>query len=129
MMNKLVNKLVPGFRKIDRILDKAELVCTKTDGSKYDFKLFAFSIEFIEKIYNHEITLNEAINDQTELKILINKLNNYNPLKTEKIEGKTRALKSAKKLMKLLIFLKKEFFCIMIRYLKQKKKKRNQKKN
>ena len=79
MMNKLVNKLVPGFRKIDRILDKAELVCTKTDGSKYDFKRFAFSIEFIEKIYNHEITLNEAINDQTELKILINKLNNdYN---------------------------------------------------
>ena len=25
--------------------------------------------------------------------------------------------------MRLLIFLKKEFFCIMIRYLKQKKKK------
>ena len=74
MVNKLVNKLVPGFRKIDRILDKAELVCTKTDGSKYDFKRFAFSIEFI--IYNHEITLNEAINDQTELKILINKINN-----------------------------------------------------
>ena len=73
-MNKLVNKLVPGFRKIDRILDKAELVCTKTDGSKYDSKRFAFSIEFI--IYNHEITLNEAINDQTELKILINKINN-----------------------------------------------------
>ena len=82
MINKLVNKLVPGFRKIDRILNKAELVCAKTDGSKYDFKRFAFSVEFIEKIYNHEITLNEAINDQTELKILINKLNNdYNKKK------------------------------------------------
>ena len=79
MMNKLVNKLVPGFRKIDRILDKAELVCTKTDGTKYDFNRFALPLMFIEKIYNYEITLNEAINDQTELRILIINLNNdYN---------------------------------------------------
>ena len=96
MVNKLVNKLVPGFRKIDRILDKAELVCTKTDGSKYDFKRFAFSIEFI--IYNHEITLNEAINDQTELKILINKLNNDYNKKKDKITEENKVLESARKL-------------------------------
>ena len=30
------NKLVPKFKKIDRIIDRAEFVCTKTDGSKYD---------------------------------------------------------------------------------------------
>ena len=100
MINKLVNKLVPGFRKIDRILNKAELVCAKTDRSKYDFKRFAFSVEFIEKIYNHEITLNEAINDQTELKILINKLNNeYNKKKkTDKITEENKVLESARKL-------------------------------
>ena len=30
------NKLVPKFKKIDRIIDRAEFVCRKTDGSKYD---------------------------------------------------------------------------------------------
>ena len=65
------NKLVPKFRKIDRTLDKAELVCTQTDGNKYDFDRFALSLKFIEKIYNYEITLDEAIEDQTKL----NKLN------------------------------------------------------
>ena len=63
--------------KIDRIL---ELVCTKTDGTKDDFNHFALPLKFIEKTHNYEITLNEAIEDQAELRILIKKLNNdYNP--------------------------------------------------
>ena len=71
---------MPKFKKIDRTLDKAELVCTKTDGTKYDFNRFALPLKFIDKIHNHEITLDEAIEEQTELKILISKLNNdYNP--------------------------------------------------
>ena len=78
--NDEANKLVPKFRKIDRTLDKAELVCTKTDGTKYDFNRFALPLKFIEKIHNYEITLDESIEDQKELKILINKLNSdYNP--------------------------------------------------
>ena len=32
--NDKANKLVPKFRELERILDKAELVCTKTDGTK-----------------------------------------------------------------------------------------------
>ena len=80
--NDEANKLLPRFKKIDRIFNKAELVCKKTDGTKYDLNHFAFPLKFIEEIYNYEITLNEAINYQTELKILINKLNNeYNPKK------------------------------------------------
>ena len=65
--NDEANKLVPKFRKIDRTLDKAELVCTKTDGTKYDFNRFALPLKFIEKIHNYEITLDEAIEDQIEL--------------------------------------------------------------
>ena len=76
---------MPKCRKIDRTLDKAELVCTKTYGTKYDFNHFALPLKFIEKIHNYEITLNEAIDDQSKLKILINKLkNNYNPLISKK---------------------------------------------
>ena len=56
-------------------------------------------MEFIEKIHNYEITLDEAIKSQTELNILINKLNNdYNPRNPEKVKEKKEVLKSARKL-------------------------------
>ena len=77
--NKEANKLLPEFQKINRIVDKAELVSTKTNGTKYDFNCFVFPLKFIEKIHNYEITLDEAIEEQTELKELINKLNGYGP--------------------------------------------------
>ena len=41
-------------------------------------------MKFIEQIDNYEISLDKAINDQTELELLINKLNNYNPSKLKK---------------------------------------------
>ena len=72
--NDEANKLLFEFKKIDEILDNAELVCTKTDGTKYDFNRFLFPLKFIEKIHNYEITLDEARNYQRELTILINKL-------------------------------------------------------
>ena len=91
---------MPKFKKIDRTLDKAELVCTKTDGTKYDFNRFLFPLKFIEKIHNYEITLDEARNYQTELRILINKLNNdYNPRKPKTAEEKNNVLESARKLL------------------------------
>ena len=97
--NDEANKLVPKFKKINRTLDRAELVCTKTDGTKYDFNRFVFPLKFIEKIHNYEITLDEAIDDQTQLKTLINKLNNnYNPWISKKIDEKNRILESARKL-------------------------------
>ena len=77
--NDEANKLLPEFKKIDETLDNAELVCTKTDGTKYDFNRFSLPLKFIEKLYKYEITLNEAIEKQAELKELINKLNNYGP--------------------------------------------------
>ena len=70
---------MPKFRKIDRALDKVELICTKTDVTKYDFNCSALPLKFIEKIHNYKITLDEAIEDQIKLKTLISKLNNdYN---------------------------------------------------
>ena len=60
--NDEANKLLLEFKKIDQTLENADLVCTKTDGT-----LFFFPLKFIEKIHNYEITLDEAINDQTNL--------------------------------------------------------------
>ena len=78
--NNEANKLLFEFKKIDETLDNAELVCTKIDGTKYDFNRVSLPLKFIEKIHNYKTILNEAIDDQTELRILINNLNNdYNP--------------------------------------------------
>ena len=92
---------------------------------------FLFPLKFIEKIHNYEITLDEVKNNQTELGILINKLNNdYNPKIPKKVNEKN-VLKSARKLLDvrkdIINFFKKEFFHIKVMYLKQKTK--NQKKN
>ena len=70
-----------NIKQLDDWLDTAQLVCTKTDGkTKYDFNKFTFPSKFTLKIYCHDFTLQEAQDNQQELKILINKLNNnYNP--------------------------------------------------
>ena len=74
--NAEANRILLDIKKIDETLDNAELVCTKTDGTKYDFNRFLFPLKLIEKIHKYKITLDEAKNNQTELGILINKLNN-----------------------------------------------------
>ena len=47
--NNEAKKLLLEFKKIGRTLDKAELVSTKSDGTKYDFNRFALPLKFIEK--------------------------------------------------------------------------------
>ena len=98
--NANANKILLGIKEIDETLDNAELVCTKSDGTKYDFNHFLSPLKFVAKIHNYEITLDEAINDQTKLGILINKLNNnYNPRIPEKVKEKNNVLKSARKFL------------------------------
>ena len=88
--NNEANKLLPIYKKIDRILDISELVSTKTDGTKYNFNRFALPLNFVEKSHNYEIILDEVIEEQTELRNLINKTNEYGPR-----IPKNRALHSA----------------------------------
>ena len=42
--NGEANKLLSEFRKIDETHDNAELVCTKTDGTIYNFNIFALPL-------------------------------------------------------------------------------------
>ena len=93
--NDEANKLLSEFRKIDETLDNAELVCTKTDGTKYNFNIFALPLKFIEKIYNYEITLGEAMDDQEKLEKLISRLENYNAKNKKKMDEKNKVLKPA----------------------------------
>ena len=82
--NDEANKLLPEFRRTNDTLENAELVCTKTDGTKYDLYHFFLPFKFIEKIYKYKITPDEAIEKQAKLKELIKKLNNYGPRNPEK---------------------------------------------
>ena len=122
---------MPNFRRIDKTLDKVELVCTKTDGTKYDFNRFTVPLKFIEKIHNYEITLDEAIEDQIELQTLIKKLNNNYTPRNPKKEEKNKVLDSARKLFEvrkdIIDLFKGELLRIKVMYLKQTKN--NQKKN
>ena len=45
--NAEANRILLDIKKIDETLDNAELVCTKADGTKYDFNHFLFSLKFI----------------------------------------------------------------------------------
>ena len=97
--NDEANNLLSRFKKINKTLENADLVCTKTDGTNYDFNRLSLLLKFIERIHNDEISLDEAINNQTELKLLIYKLNKYNPKNPKKIKEKNNVLKSARKLL------------------------------
>ena len=90
------------IKVIDCWLENAQLICTKTDGkTKYDFNKFTFPLKFTSKIYHHNLTLQEAKDDQRKLEILRNKLNNnYNP--TSKI--KTKEKKSHITLCKNIVY-------------------------
>ena len=88
------------IKTIDDWLETAQLICTKTDGkTKYDCSKFTFPLKFASKIYNYDLTLQKAQDNQQELEILINKLNNYyNPTNLAKIKEKDDTLYSAKTL-------------------------------
>ena len=87
------------IKQTDDWLETAQLICTKTDGkTKYDSNKFTFSLKFTLKIYRRDLTLQKAEDNQQELKILINRLNDYNPKNKRKIKEKCDTLESAKTL-------------------------------
>ena len=97
--NDEANKTLLDIKKIDTKVDTAELVCTKTDGTKYNFNTFALPLKFVEKIFNYEITLDEAKDDQDKLEKLTIRLEKYKPkINKKKKEEKNKVLESAVKL-------------------------------
>ena len=44
------NKLLPKFIKLDGELENVELICTKTDGTKYYFNCFSLQLKLLRKL-------------------------------------------------------------------------------
>ena len=98
--NDEANKLLSGFRNKDETLDNVELVCTKTDGTKYNFNRFLSPLKFIKNIHKYESTLDETIEKQSELKELINKLKNeYKPRSTKQTKREEKSFTIFKKIV------------------------------
>ena len=93
------NMIQIEFKKIHNRLDNVELVCTKTDGTKYDFNRFSLPLKFIEKIRKYEITPDEAIEEQKELRTLLNKLNEYGPRISKKNRREKQSFRICKKIV------------------------------
>ena len=79
---KLAKKMIKQIKyyltlKKNDELDTAELFCTKTDGTKYDFDRFSSPFKFAAKIYNYEITLEEAMDNKKKLENLMSELKIY----------------------------------------------------
>ena len=88
-----------NIKQLDDWFDTPQLVCTKNDGkTKYNLSNFTFLSKFASKIYNKNLTPQEAEDNEQKLEILINNLNNnYDPknkIKTKKED----TLKSTRKL-------------------------------
>ena len=99
-MKKYINYCL-NFKKQMRHLIMQNSFVQKTDGTKYDFNRFSFPLKFIKKIYKYEITLDEAIEEQAELKELINKLNDYGSrISKKKKKKKNRREKQSFKICK-----------------------------
>ena len=102
------NRTLLDIKKIDTKLDTAELVCTKTDGTKYNFNTFALSLKFVEKIFNYEITLDEAKDDQDKLEKLIIRLERYKPKINKK---KNRREKKILRICSKIVSCEKRYYC------------------
>ena len=83
--------------KID--IDPETLVCVKTDGTIINFNKFKNSIDLASNIYRKKNLLKDAENKQHDIKILLNKLRNYNPTKPSKIKSQKETLIAAEKLL------------------------------
>ena len=81
------------------------------------------------KIYRDNNLLKEAENEQYDIKILLNKLRNYNPTKPKKIKAKEETLSAAEKLLNNRQEFIDAFKTGIFPYIDGTRIKKNQKKN
>ena len=92
-------ELFEKIKKEKNDIDPQKCVFVKTDGSIFNFNKFKNSIDLTWNIYRDKNLLKDGQSKQYDIKILLNKLRNYNPTKPKKIEAKKETLIAAEKLL------------------------------
>ena len=87
------------IKKEKNDIDPEKFVCVKTDGTIFNFNKFKNSLDLASNIYRDKNLLKDMSNEQYDIKILLNKLRNYNPTKPKKIKAKKETLSAAEKLL------------------------------
>ena len=87
------------IKKEKNDIDLEKFVCVKTDGIIFNFYKFRNSLDLASNIYRDKSFLKDVENEQNEIKILSNKLRNYNPTKLKRIKTKEETLSAAEKLI------------------------------
>ena len=87
------------IKKEKNDIDPEKFVCVKTDGTIFNFNKFKNSIDLASNIYRDKKLLKDAENEQHNIKILLNKLRNYNPTKPKKLKAKEETLSAAERLL------------------------------
>ena len=83
------------IKKEKNDIDPEKFVCVKTDGTIFNFNQFKNSIDLASNIYRDNKLVKDAENEQHDIKVLLNKLRNYNPTKPKKIKVKQETLSAA----------------------------------
>ena len=60
-------------------INSKRLVCIKSDGTIFKFKVFKDSLDFASDFYNGKISLEKAKNSQYKISELLDYLKEYNP--------------------------------------------------
>ena len=81
-------ELYEEIKKEKNDTDPEKFVCVKTDGTIFNFNKFKNSLDLASNIYRDKNLLKDMSNEQYDIKILLNKLRNYNPTKPKKIKPK-----------------------------------------
>ena len=87
------------IKKEKNDIDPEKFVCVKTDGTIFNFNQFKNSIDLASNIYRDNKLVKDAENEQHDIKVLLNKLRNYNPTKPKKIKVKQETLSAAEKFL------------------------------
>ena len=102
------------IKKEKNDIDPEKFVCVKTDGTIFNFNKFKNSLDLASNIYRDKNLLKDMSNEQYDIKILLNKLRNYNPAKPKNIKTKEQTLSAAKQLLnnrqEVIDLFKKGFF-------------------
>ena len=83
------------IKKEKNDIDPEKFVCVKADGTVSNFNKLKKSIDLASNTYRDKKLLKDAKNEQHDIKILLNKLRNYNPTKLKKIKAKEETLSAA----------------------------------
>ena len=73
------------------------LLCVHTNERRYDFNKFTMLEQFFDNIISGKTTIKQAKDEQNGINKEILDLEEYNPTKQDKIKGRSKALKNAKK--------------------------------